>query len=508
MHVRSAVLIVIAAGLLGGGAWYFTRHTDSSYTTATVARGPIVEEVLASGNVESPTTSALHFKTPGKLVALNVATGDTVAAGDVLAEQDTGILDAQLAQAKAGVAAAEAKLSALEEGATPQAIAVSRSALAVAEQTLENAYGTVPNTLADAYAKASDAVVSELGNFFSSPGSANPVLAFAVNDATLSNRIVTERIAAGVALGEWQAEIAALGTATSSREAALQSAEGHLASVRALLSDAVAAVAANIGLSAADTTAYRANASAGLAETNVALAAVDALLQGIRSDRAAVDAAEASLALTSAGATSADIAAQEAAVAAAEANAASIQAEIRDLEIIAPFSGVVTDTDGSAGETITPDRAVVSLIPHADLEVKVNVSEDNIVGVKTGDPARIELDAFPSGTEFAGRVSAVDPAQTVLGGAIYYQTTLLFDKKYPGIRPGMTANVWITTASSTDALTVPASALSALAASTTVRVLENGVPSPRSVTTGIRGQGGMVEILSGLSEGETVITGP
>lgn len=506
MRVVGAVGAVVVVGL---AAWFLTGGRTAQYATATVVRGPITQEVLASGNVESPTTSKLYFKAPGKMVALNVATGMHVSAGAVLAKQDTSVLDAQVSQAQAAVAAAKAQLAKLEAGATPETVSVAQAALASANQSLQNAYDTVPTTLQDAYAKANDAVVNELARFFGSASTANPTLTFTLTDATLSNRILAERVAAGTAL----AALAQTAGAPSSSSAPtyderLAHADANLAAVRTLLTDAVAAVAANAGLSTTDAAAYRAAASAGLTETNAAIAEVEALSQAIATAKAAVNSAQASLALTTAGATSEDVSAAQAAVAQAQAAVDALKAQVRDLEIVAPFSGTVTDTNGTVGEVLPATTAVVSLMPDAALDVKVNVSEDNIVGVAQGDHARIELDAFPSGTEFDGTVSEIDPAETLIGGAVYYQTTLLFAREYPGIRPGMTANVWITTASSSDALIVPASALASLSASTTVRVLYDDAVSMRSVTTGIRDEQGRVQVLSGLRAGDVVITGP
>ncbi|MDE2001418.1 MAG: efflux RND transporter periplasmic adaptor subunit [Patescibacteria group bacterium] len=503
------ILGVVTAAIIG--AVVLRQKNTPSYQFTAVKRAAIVQEVLASGNVESPTTSDLHFKSSGKLTALNVVVGQQVAKGAILAKQDTSILDAELAQAQAATAAAQANLKKLQVGATSETIAVSQSKLDVADQTLQNAYASVPNALADAYAKANDAVVNQLASFFVNAQTANPQLTFSVgasDDPNLKDRIVAERLSVTAELAAWKNENAALNASdTAALETSLQKAEAHLTAVRALLTDAVAAVAANIDLSAANATTYRASASTGLAETNTAFTNIQTLAQGIDSDKAAVAAAQAALNLTVASSTPEDISAQEAAVTQAQANADSISAQIRDLEIIAPFDGTITDTNRSVGEVVTASDVIVSLIPHTPLDIKVNVSENNVVSVAPGDAARIQLDAFPSTTEFAGTVRTIDPAQTTIGGAIYYQTTVDFNKMYAGIKPGMTANVWIKTGSATSTLVVPASALTQNGTETTARVLRGGTVVSQTVTTGLQSQDGMVEILTGLSEGEQVVIG-
>ena len=509
MSTRNVVVVVgfIILVAIGGGL-YYRAASKTSYQLATVTRGSITQQVLASGNVQSPTTTDLHFQSSGRMVALNVAVNQQVSAGDVLARQDTSILQAQLAQAQAAVAGAEATLQKLEAGATPQMLAVSDAALITAQQGLQNSYATVPTTLADAYAKANDAVMSELASLFSNAQTIAPQLTFTISDSQVGSDAVAERIQAASELAAWRSQLVGMQDTSdsSSLDQSLAQANAHLGPIQSLLTTTVTAVADNTNLSSANAVAYRTSAAAGLSETNAAITEVRALEQTINSQKATIAQAQAQLDLTSASSTVNDIAVAQAGVAQAQANIAVIEAQIKDLEIVAPSDGVVTATNGNIGEVVTPDVAVVSIIPQGVLQVKVNVSEDNIVGIALGQPARIELDAFPSGTEFMGTVSEIDPAQTVIGGAIYYQTTLLFDQKYPGIKPGMTANVWIDTGYATSTLIIPASAITQNGANTSVQVYQNGAVTTLSVSTGLKDQNGNVEITAGLSEGERVVT--
>jgi len=487
--------IALAAGVVLGAGWYFFSSRQPSYLMVAVVRGPITQEVLASGNVESPTSADLHFKNPGQLVALNVAVGQKVAAGDVLARQDTSVLQAQLAQAKAAVATAQANLASLQEGTRPEQLAVTQAAVSSDGTALLNA-------LTSAFTAADSAVQNDADPLFSSPHSQSPQLNFSLPDSQLALRLENDRAGTDATLAAWEAGLAGL-TAASDFTAPLSQAQSALASVLALLADANGAL--NQALPGASASQTQLNTwAAGVAAARTSLTTAQS---AVSSAAAALTKDQKTLALELAGSTASALSAQQATVAAAQANVQALAAQIQDLEIIAPFAGTVTDTNGTVGENLTPDVAVVSLIPHTALDVKVNVSEDNIVGVVPGEGARVELDAFPAGTDFAGTVSAVDPAQTVIGGAVYYQTTILFNRNYAGIKPGMTANVWIETGSSTDALLVPASALTGSGASTSVDLLRGGAPVAVPVITGLRGQNGMVQILSGLAEGQSVVVG-
>ena len=491
------------------GRYFFLTSQTSAYQSVAAERGAISQKVLASGHVESPTDTELHFKASGKLTLLKARTGMKVTAGMVLAREDAGILSAQLSAAKAGVAAANAALSKLRSGATRETIALSQSSVALADQTLANKYASVASTLSDAYAKANDSIVNQLAPLFTNAQTSNPKLTFQLSDSATEASITANLFSVNGTLATWQRENATL-PADASQYAfddSLTKASAHLEEIRLFLTQTISAIAANVGLSSSAATTYRANASAGLNEVNAATAEIKSIEQSISSGKAGLAQAKAGLDLTNAAAPQDDVSAQLAVVREGEANVAAIEAQMRDLDLVAPFAGTVTDTEGTVGSVVTPASAVVSLIPESELDIKVNVAEGNIVNVKAGNPVTIQLDAFPLGTEFSGVVSDIDPAETVIGGAIYYRTTVNFMQKYSDLRPGMTANVRIETGSSSDVLLIPASALTISSTSTRVRVLNGRSNEVREVTTGLQSQDGMVEILSGLSGGERVIIG-
>lgn len=511
LTLKNILYTAIVLVVVGTGIWWFFFRTvgQSPYMLAVVRRGSITQEALASGRVQSPTTIHLHFRGSGKIVSLRAQVSQSVRAGDVLATQDTGVLLAQRAQALSAVNAATAALRKAQAGATPQSIAVSRAQLAVAQQALQNSYTTVANTLADAYAKGNDAVVNQLALFFSNAQSQNPQLTFSISDAQVATNIVTERLQTGADLSAWQGEIAEVAGVTDpgQLDRIMSQANTHLASIQALLNTSITAVSDNISLSTANATTYRTNAAAGLTEVNTALAAIKTLQQAIASQKAAIAQAQAQLDLTTASTTVNDLDVAQAQVEQVQAAVAVIDAQIRDLEIVAPVAGIVTDTIGTVGEIVGPDVNVVNLMPQNALEVKVNVSEDNVVGVRVGNRVRIKLDAFPGAMDFAGTVSEVDPAETIIGGAVYYQTAIVFAQHYDGVKSGMTANVWIDTGSASSTLLIPASALSRTDGGVSVQVIEQGKPVSHPVSVGLKDQNGMVQILSGLSEGQQVVTG-
>lgn len=93
------------------------------------------------------------------------------------------------------------------------------------------------------------------------------------------------------------------------------------------------------------------------------------------------------------------------------------------------------------------------------------------------------------------------------GGVVSYAVTVALEKPSADLLPGMTADLTITTASASDVLTIPTAALNGANGAYAVQVLgANGAAEIRQVTVGLV-TSTLVEVKSGLSAGEAVITG-
>lgn len=198
-----------------------------------------------------------------------------------------------------------------------------------------------------------------------------------------------------------------------------------------------------------------------------------------------------------------DAAAYLAAIDQAQAAVEQIRAQINDLTITAPAAGIIAATNGNVGEIISAATPIAVLIPIGSLQIKLNVSEDNIVDVKTGQSVDIALEAL-SNSQLFGKIIAIDPAETIISGAVYYQTTVNFDQIDERIRPGMTVNALIKTTTHQNALLIPAAAIYSNK-NKFVKLLQNNKVIEQEIQTGIEGEDGMVEIISGLQEGQQVI---
>ncbi len=135
-----------------------------------------------------------------------------------------------------------------------------------------------------------------------------------------------------------------------------------------------------------------------------------------------------------------------------------------------------------------------------------NVSEVDVNRIKPGQKATITLDSIP-GKTFTGRVMTVDKIGTVSSGVTNYPVVILFDANAPEILPNMAATANIIIDSKPGVLLVPSDAIQTQTnGSAYVRVLQNGQPVNITVETGLSSDT-QTEIVSGVSEGQQVITG-
>jgi HlyD family secretion protein len=205
----------------------------------------------------------------------------------------------------------------------------------------------------------------------------------------------------------------------------------------------------------------------------------------------------------------------------------------------APMDGKVTRLNVEEGETViigtmnNPGSLVLTISDLAVIEAVVQVDETDVSRISLGDSARVRIDAFPQ-RDFVGRVSRIGnsaitaPSQQTAGqqAAIDFEVVLTLDATDAPLRPDLSATADIVVDSRHDALSVPIIAMTVREAPRDSTV--GGRPSaqraqPREiegvftvtggrvtftpVTLGIAGQE-YFEVLSGLSEGDTVVAGP
>ena len=142
-----------------------------------------------------------------------------------------------------------------------------------------------------------------------------------------------------------------------------------------------------------------------------------------------------------------------------------------------------------------------------DFIIESNIPESDIVKLKLGQKAKITFDALPSGEEFDAELIEINPAETVIQDVVYYGIKLKLSVVDQRLKPGMSANVDVRTNEKSDVLMIPLRAIKIRNGEKFVDVLkDNDLTQEVKITTGLEGDGGMVEAKSGLKDGNKVVT--
>ncbi len=367
-HRRRIVLpgVVLLAALAAWGASVWRR-------------GEPPDVVRGSGIIEADQVTVAS-KVPGRIAVLTVDEGDEVRAGQVVVTLDGRELDAQLAQARAALLAARARLAqaraslALQQRQVDASIAQARAALDAAQARLSEAEQTAALT-----------------------GSQSQ-LAVAQAQAAVEGARATSRAA----------------------EAAWRKAEDDLARLEPLLREGAVSAqqveaaraardAARAQYEAAVRAVQQAETAWRLAEANLQLAAIRG--RDVEAARAQVRQAEAALAAAEAGRDAvaqrrADVDAAAAQVAQAEAAVRVLQVQRDALVITAPAGGVVLTRHARAGEVITPGAPILTVGNLDQVWIRLYLPLPQLGRVEVGQRAEVTTDAFP-GRVFAGTVTEI-----------------------------------------------------------------------------------------------------
>jgi multidrug efflux pump subunit AcrA (membrane-fusion protein) len=151
------------------------------------------------------------------------------------------------------------------------------------------------------------------------------------------------------------------------------------------------------------------------------------------------------------------------------------------------------------------NRSYLLAKPADHFEIDANIPEADIAKLKIGADANITFDAYGSDVVFKAKLITIDPAETIIDGVATYKSTFQFVDNDERIKSGMTASLTITGDRRDDVLRVPQRSVITKNGKKFVQVLEGETIVDKAVETGLRGSDGMIEILSGISEGENVV---
>ncbi len=195
------------------------------------------------------------------------------------------------------------------------------------------------------------------------------------------------------------------------------------------------------------------------------------------------------------------------------------QTRARDLldktEITAPIDGVVTRLDVEEGEMVVigvqnqPGTILMTVSDFSAVNAEVKVAEADVLRLALDNSATVSLEAA-GGRRFAGTVIEIGasalPQVGTQAAAREFRVKVRLSGDIAMLRPGLTCDAEILVAERTNVLTVPLQAVVQRGGDTGVFVVENGVATFRTLTTGIIG-GLQIEV-DGVAEGTSIVSGP
>lgn len=189
----------------------------------------------------------------------------------------------------------------------------------------------------------------------------------------------------------------------------------------------------------------------------------------------------------------------------AEANYKQAKINIGDTRIKAPINGVINKKFIEPGSMLSamPPTEMFEIVNVNTLKLKVTVNESQVANLKTGNNVSITTSVYPD-KEFSGKITFIAAkADSSLNFPIEIEIT---NNANNDLKAGMYGTAVFKSAQQKQNMTVvPRNAFVGSVNSNQVFVVENGIAKLKTVTAG-RILGDKVEILNGLSDGETVIT--
>jgi HlyD family secretion protein len=315
----------------------------------------------------------------------------------------------------------------------------------VARQTVEttvSATGTLQAVTTVQVGSQASGTVAWLGADFNSTVKKGQVIA-RLDPSTLQAQVDSAR----ASLASAEAAVQAAQTDVTNQQANVKAAEANVVANQVQAKDAEALVARYQQIS--DVMAQR-DIEAARAQANTAAAHTEQASAQVSQARAAVASSQAKVAQANAQ------------VEAAKAQLDQALASLAHTEIASPIDGIVVSRSVDVGQTVAASLQAPTLFTIAadlkQMQVLASIDEADVGPVHEGLEARFTVDAFP-GDNFTGRVSQVRLNAQAVQNVVTYTAVIEVANEDGKLKPGMTTNLTIPTASRENALTVPNAAL-------------------------------------------------
>ncbi len=518
-----SVIIITYFIVTGGG-----RNDEDIFV---VTRGTISEEIFETGVVKRGENIVLSFKESGRVDLVFASENETAEKGDVLAVLERGVLDIQLKEAEESRKAAQASLQRLLAGSREEEINVvhavvssAQSALYSAERSLSDVKRTADDTLLAAYkdvpTQISSVYMDVMVTFEIVEDFVDNYFIGFLSSETIKGRSGRDKISFALSGIREYRDIVGKEVSFNDQDTALLRIREALSDTLSGLEDILIATESDFykdRILSTDVDALRLRRTKTVADLNIissliqnvshvrnsSKASINAALAIVSSAQSNLDRAEKDLQRVSASPLLEEVEIQESAVRRAEANIALLNERLKDLSLIAPFSGRITDVFGKRGEIFSAGVPFLSFSSDDLFYIEAYIYERDIVRINIGDPVKINLVPFPNKT-IKGEIFFINESGKLINNVVYYEIKVSMGDVPPRTMVEMTADMTITGMKKEDVFIVPDRYLQRRDGKRIAKVFVDGEIEERVVGVGIRAADGMVEVISGLKEGDII----
>jgi len=551
---RKSVIVTLCIIVIIGGFIAYKAATGKAaperYVTAAVEKGTLVVSVSGSGQVSASNQVDVKPKVSGDLTSVPVTAGQEVRAGSLLATLDSGDAQKTVRDARISLDSARLAMQKLRQPADALSLTQAQNSLdqtreskTNAETNLDKTYDDGFNTVANAFWDLPTVMSGMQDLLYANTLNYNQANIYFFGDAVkaYNNKVLEYRDDADASFAaarkKYDQNFADYKTSsrysdTSALETLINETYDTTKSIAEAVKDANNLInfyqdrltERNIKAPATVAT-YLSSLSSYTSKTNTHLSNLLSIQNSITSSRNAITNADRSItektqsfAKLQAGADPLDIKSQELTLRQRENALADAQAKLSDYVVRAPFDGVVAKVSARLGDAASSATVIATLVTKQKI-AEISLNEVDAAKVKAGQKVTLTFDAVPE-LEITGQVADIDSLGTVTSGVVTYNVKIVFDTQDDRVKPGMSVTASIITDAKTDVLMVPNSAVKTSGTQSYVLLFDQapagassssqGVVSPtpprnQQVTVGLSNDS-MTEILSGLAEGDTVVT--
>jgi len=472
-----------------------------------VEKGNIQSELELSGSIKANSQVVVVSQVVGEIIEVLVSEGQFVTKGEVVAVIESEELKLRLLQAQAAYHAAEIKYTQAQKLAKIRIsaqVAQARSQLSAAETELQQVLDLSQKQTLSKIEQAEAGLASLQANFEKIRGgtreedkkraqaAVDRAKADLTNIQSNYNRMRPLFDDGAISAQSFDNVQAQLGISKAQYDAAI---EQKKLIDRGPQEEDIRAVGAQVKQAEAAVRLARLSNETKTWEKDISL-----MQSQVESARANLQSVEA---LENAKSWEAEIASAETLVIQAQASADLAKKMLSYATIIAPIAGIISKLNLDPGNIVAPAVSICEIVDMHSVKAVVYVIESDLPKVEVGREVSINVDSWDE--PFSGRISEISPVLDISSRSAKVEIVL----SNPDLRlkPGMFSKVTIPLQIRKGAIILSRSAIirSVVSGEYSVFIIDSGISKQRQIGLGLS-KGDIVEIRSGLSRGEQVVT--